>query len=312
MYESRTLKETVRPERLKEIFEEGAHTEGQGEHAKARNMTKQEFRKVLNAHPVLEGLLIGGRDFGEESGYDQEKMMKKKIERLNSVYDSSDADGNGSISLDEFIIAIVKSSKAEQTLDFLHTDWQQTRVLKTLTRLTAGYTSDGQSNQKIMKDLSRSVVELATGCAALLEEMNVTAERDKTHRELLVTPRGDHSKPPEHMDSANLLGQLQHRYGFKTRLDRVEEKLQRMQEDPPWVEDHVGGALQDVMQKVWREEVLPWLEVTLKEVKSSPGKNRSQTPLPKVTAEAAAHAPHPTLGTAVRELHHSNPLSRRT
>jgi len=174
--------------------------------------------------------------------------------KASALFRQLDGNRSGQVTMDEFLVGLLKLTWTSRSIDMLCMDYMQLKMFRDLFRLGQRYDKDFQvihsSMESVDKDLRKlrsSVQQLSTHLSegAGLEEAEAKAAK--------ISSKVSSPGPAPWSAEESVLGDLETRFSFRTRLDALQLALKKH------VQSQAVGSPKELWTELLNEELMPWL-----------------------------------------------------
>jgi len=252
---------------LSEIFETFADQE-------TRTMDQSEFKKAARQFP---NIVL----FNDPNGSEHELGV-----RAEACFLELDVCKNHRINLAEFVIGILKLTRVKPRPEFVTHEDQQHRVLIAIKKVTDAYTADYQTTARYFGDFKNIAQLLSESCWKLKKSLESSFDPAELSMQDLSSKDADETQGQK---LTRLEKQLESRYGFMTRMKKLQSQLIPLAERQMWVDDKINEHLEPLMESIFYEDVMPWVRDQMPSIKEKWQKTAEQAQqVPQARAKARA------------------------
>ncbi|CAE7776926.1 unnamed protein product [Symbiodinium pilosum] len=226
---------------LIEMFEDVVGT------SKERFISIDDFRDLQDVHPAFRRLIGGGQ------------KGRTGAALADVIFREIDVMGHNFLTLPDFVVGVLKLFRVTPRPEFMHTDEQQRRALKTFKKVA-------DSNRFSFLVMFRYLSECSRLMTTLLQSSSSMIRAEVRSPRATETPRTSLAAVGLEEDAAIrrwFRTKVEDDRQIMTRLDDLERRIQGLRERTFGAEGKIQEAFGKVTEKVLQEDVLPWLRTAI-------------------------------------------------
>lgn len=200
--------------------------------------------------------------------------------QMATLFKSMDPHGSGYVSIDDFLLGLLKATRMSKLVDMLSIDFQQQKIAARLRHLSETYDSDVRTVLSTMTLIKNTFENLSGSLGTLVvqPELEVGTLQRCSHSSIRSDP------------SDEAMDELEARYRFGERLAKAEAALQVAE-----AAEQAAPPAEDLWQELLVQEIQPWLRWELAALSRTPVHvDHAGAPMPP----SSGHAPHPVASVA--------------
>jgi len=209
---------------------------------KERFISIDDFRDLQLRHPPFHHLISGG------------KTGKIADSLADVIFREIDVMGHNFLTLPDFVVGVLKIFRVSPRPEFMHTDEQQRRALKSFKKVSDSTRFSFLVTNRYISEFSHMLQTLLESSASMLRQVETPRTPQVEQRSLAAVDEKEDAAIRQWFRS---MAEEDHK--IMSRLDALEERIGNLQKRTYPVEEKLKTAFGKVTEKMIQEDVLPWL-----------------------------------------------------
>lgn len=210
--------------------------------SKERFISIDDFRDLQIRHPPFHNLISGG------------KTGKVANSLADVIFREIDVMGHNFLTLPDFVVGVLKIFRVSPRPEFMHTDEQQRRALKSFKKVSDSTRFSFLVTNRYISECSRMLQTLLESSASMLRQ--VPSPRTPQVEQCSLAAVDEKEDAAIRQWFRNM---AEEDHKIMSRLDALEKRIGNLQKRTYPVEEQLKAAFGKVTEKMIQEDVLPWL-----------------------------------------------------